>query len=547
MTHQSRDMTFPPDLRHSDGTGPTPHKRPVYQNLLPPCNHACGAGENIQGWLDLLNQGQEQQAWQLLVQDNPMPAVLGRVCYHPCETSCNRAQVDSAVSIHQAERYLGDQALTQGWNIQPMTQPSGKKVLIVGAGPSGLSASYHLALLGHQVEIFEAGPVAGGMMHFGIPAYRLPRDVLAAEVKRIEQLGVQIHLNHPVKDLQQALKQGQFDAAFVAIGAHLSRKIDIPAREASHILDAVQYLREAGTGGQPMLGRRVAVYGGGNTAMDAARTARRLGAEDAMIIYRRDRDHMPAHDFEADEAMEEGVKIHWLRTIRDFKDQQITIEKMELDEQGQPQPTGELETLEADALVLALGQQTDASLLESFNDIEPNDDGTVDVNHKMMTQHPGIFAGGDMVPSQRTVTAAIGHGKKAARNIHGYLTSQENPTQKSPIVPFEALHLWYQTEASSTPQPELDAKQRSHSFTEVLGGLDGEQVRYEASRCFSCGNCFECDGCFGACPEDAIIKLGKGQFYRVDYDRCTGCGACVLQCPTAAIHMTTPDTGAKHD
>ena len=292
---------------------------------------------------------------------------------------------------------------------------------MVGGGPSGLSAAYHLARLGHAVEIHEAGPMAGGMMHFGIPAYRMPRDVLEAEIGRIEAMGVRIVLNHKVEDVLAEMRDGGFDAAFIAVGAHLSKRTDIPARDAGKMLDAVSFLQEVETGAAPKLGRRVAIYGGGNTAMDAARVAKRLGAEEALIIYRRDRAHMPAHGFEADEALEEGVKIHWLRTIKAIDQTTFTVEVMEVDESGRPQPTGRFETLEADALIMALGQETDTAFLRSVPDVEFKADGTVEVDANMMTGHAGMFAGGDMVPSERTVTVAVGHGKKAARHIDAYL------------------------------------------------------------------------------------------------------------------------------
>lgn len=535
---KGRDLTAPPDLKNSDGTGPVSHKRPLYKDYMPPCNQQCPAGENIQGWLDLVYKKQFEEAWQLLIENNPLPAVHGRVCYHPCETGCNRENVDNAVSIHQVERHLGDMAIENGWTPRIKNRKSDKKVLIVGAGPSGISAAYHLCRLGHDVEVRDAGPIAGGMLHFGIPAYRLPRDVLANEIKRIEDMGVKFTLDHKVDDLRKEKEQGNFDAVFVAIGAHVSKKINIPAREAGRIMDAVSYLRDVGEGKKLQLGRRVAIYGGGNTAMDAARTAKRMGAEETIIIYRRDMDNMPALKFEAEEALEEGVKINWLRTIKEIDVDQIKVEKMKIDENGRPVPTGEFENLAADSLILALGQNIDSDLLDSFPEIQFEKDGTVVVNNQMMTSSSGIFAGGDMVPSERTVTIATGHGKKAAKYIHAFLSSAVyEPPEKTPVVPFDALHLWYHTDAAVSEQPSIPLEIRTQSFDEVLGSLTQDEAIYEASRCYSCGNCFECDGCYGACPEDAIIKLGKGRFYQVDYSKCTGCSACVLQCPTAAIHM----------
>lgn len=540
MKLQSHDMTNPVDLLLSDGTGPCAQRQPVYQNYLPPCNNSCPAGENIQGWLALAQAQKFEQAWQLLIAENAMPAVHGRVCYHPCESVCNRSNVDTTVSIHQVERFLGDKAIEENWQPKFDARKSGKKVLIVGAGPSGLSAAYHLTRLGHQVEIRDAGPIAGGMMHFGIPAYRLPRNILAAEIKRIEDMGVIMTLDHKVENLKDEKTDGQFDAVFVAVGAHISHKVEIPSREAGNILDAVSYLREVGKGEKPKLGRRVAIYGGGNTAMDAARTAKRLGAQETLIIYRRDMKQMPAHQFEAEEALEEGVKINWLRTIKEINLDQITVEKMILDDNGKPQGTGEFETLEADSLILALGQNIDSQLLACYPEIEFKSDGTVIVDEQMMTNRNGIFAGGDMVPSDRTVTIATGHGKKAARHIHAFLSGTvQKIKEKSPIADFESLNLWYLTEAEQSQQPTIPVDKRDHSFVEIVGSLNAEQATFEASRCYSCGNCFECDGCYGACPEQAIIKLGEDRFYQVDYSRCTGCTACTLQCPTGAIHMVT--------
>ncbi|MEJ2534774.1 MAG: NAD(P)-binding protein [Gammaproteobacteria bacterium] len=537
MNSERKDITRPPDLSRKSGTGPVRLQQPIYFNSLPPCNDACPAGENIQAWLDRAQAGAFEDAWRVLVRDNPMPAIHGRVCYHPCESACNRAQVDEPVSVHAVERFLGDLALEHGWTVPVEAAPSGKRVLIVGAGPSGLSAAWHLALLGHEVEIREAGPMAGGMMRFGIPAYRMPRDVLDAEVRRIEELGVRILLDTKVEDVLAEKEAGGFDAVFMAIGAHLAKRVDIPAREAGRILDAVSYLASVERGEAPKLGRRVAIYGGGNTAMDAARTAKRLGADEAMIIYRRDRDHMPAHGFEADEAEAEGIKINWLRTIREIDETRFTVEVMEVDENGRPQPTGRMETLEADSLVLALGQNVDTSVLEAIPGVTL-EDNVVQVDANMMTGAEGVFAGGDMVPSERTVTVATGHGKKAARHIDAWLrgTVYEHPP-RPPVVGYEKLHLHYRTEADQRRQASLPAETRAADFSEVLAGLGLDEVRYEAARCYSCGNCFECDGCLGACPEHAIRRGTDDHPYVIDYERCTGCEACVSQCPCNAMMM----------
>ncbi len=544
MNAERIDRTSPADLQeHSKGTGSVRTRKPVYMDFLPPCNHACPAGENIQAWLALAQEGRYREAWAKLVEENPMPAIHGRVCYHPCEDNCNRKFTDTAVSIHAVERFLGDMAIAEGWQF-PIAdlKPTGKRVLIVGGGPSGLSAAYHLRRAGHDIEIHEAGPVLGGMMHFGIPPYRLPRQILDAEVARIVEMGIRVELNHKVVDLLGEKISGGFDAVFVAIGAHLSKKVGIPSRDAGQILDALTFLRDVEQGTAPQLGRRVAIYGGGNTAMDAARVAKRLGYE-PLIIYRRDREHMPAHDFEADEALAEGVKINWLRTIKEIDNTAFTVEVMRINDQGRPEGTGKYETLEADALILALGQDTDSAFLSNVPGITLDRDGVVAVGPDMMTGSRGIFAGGDMVPSERTVTVAVGHGKTAARHINGFLMGK--PFARAPkhsVVGPEGLHVWYKTLAPQREQKALDENVRVQDFQEVMAGLTEAEARYEAQRCLSCGNCFECDGCYGACPEDAVIKLGPGKRYRFDYTRCTGCAVCFEQCPCHAIEMIL-DTG----
>ncbi|MBV8429950.1 MAG: NAD(P)-binding protein, partial [Solirubrobacterales bacterium] len=430
-------------------TGSWRTERPLYVHHQAPCCQACPAGEDPQAWLFHAEEGDYEAAWRTIMEENPFPAVMGRVCYHPCESSCNRAQLDEAVGINSVERFLGDEALRRGWAVEA-PEPTGKRVLVVGAGPSGLSAAYHLARLGHGVTIKDAGPRPGGMMRFGIPKYRLPRDVLDAEIERIRGLGVEIELDCKVTNVLATQEAGGFDAVFLAIGAQLARRTYIPAGSAARMLDALSMLRSQEGEERPLLGRRVVVYGGGDTAIDAARTARRLGADEAIIVYRRTRDRMPAHESELEEALEEGVLIRWLSTIKRADPGKLVVERMELDDSGFPQPTGQLEELQADSLVLALGEETDLSLVDGVAGIEV-EDGVVKVGPTMMTGHPGIFAGGDMIPAERTVTTAIGHGQLAARNIHAWLNGTLfQPELERPLAGFGELNPWYYSDAPRT-------------------------------------------------------------------------------------------------
>jgi NADPH-dependent glutamate synthase beta subunit-like oxidoreductase len=521
-------------------TGSWRTERPVYVNRLPPCNNGCPAGENVQAWLYEAEEGGAgyERAWRKILEDNPFPAVMGRVCYHPCETPCNRAQLDEAVGINSVERFLGDRAIELGWKLEARPE-TGKRVLVVGAGPSGLAAAFHLARLGHGVTVLDAGPAPGGMMRFGIPKYRLPRDVLDAEIQRILDLGVTLELSTTVSNVLETMEEGDFDAVFLAVGAQLGKRAYIPAGSAAHVLDAVSLLRSMEGEEKPFLGRRVVVYGGGNTAMDAARTAKRLGADESIVVYRRTRERMPAHDFEVEEAEQEGVLMKWLSTVKSADEGRLVVERMELDETGFPQPTGELEELEADSLVLALGQETDLSLLEGVSGLEV-EDGVVAVGPNMMTGYPGIFAGGDMVPAERTVTVAVGHGKKAARNIHAWLSQLGGSAhEKHALASFENLNTWYYADAPRTVQPVLELARRQSTFDEIVGGLDESTALYEARRCLSCGNCFSCDNCYGVCPDNAVMKLDgpPGERYAIDYDYCKGCGLCAAECPCGAIEL----------
>ena len=517
--------------------------RPVYVNRLPPCNAKCPAGEKCRDWLFLAQSGDYEGAWKEIVEDNPFPAVMGRVCYHTCQTACNRGDLDEPVGINAVERFLGDHALKLGWKLPQPAEEKGKRILVVGAGPAGLSAAYHLRRMGYAVHVVESAEAAGGMMRYGIPKYRLPREVLDEEIARIEALGVEFEFGREVSDLAAEMKAGGYAAAFIGAGASLAHRAYIPAGDAAHIMDAVSLLRSveaSSPGEEPLLGRRVVVYGGGNTAIDVARTAKRLGSE-PIVVYRRTRERAPAHAFEIEEALEEGVSMKWLSTISEAERGAIRIEKMKLDESGYPQPTGEYETIEADSLVLALGQETNLSFLSALPELKV-EKGSVVVDERMMTSVPGIFAGGDVVPGDRNVTVAIGHGKRAAKAMDAWIRG-EALSAKDPEDPatFEKLNAWYYADAPQKIRPQLDIVRRQTTFEEVLEGLTEENALFEARRCMSCGNCFECDNCYGVCPDNAVVKLGPGKKFRFNYDYCKGCGICANECPCGAIEMVRED------
>ena len=517
-------------------TGSWRVERPVYVHRLPPCNQGCPAGEDIQGWLSLAEEGDGEGAWRRIMEVNPLPAVMGRACFHPCETACNRAQIDEAVGINAVERSLGDRAVRQGWTVPVTAPPTGHRVLVVGAGPAGLSAAYHLRLSGHEVEVRDSAALPGGMLRYGIPAYRLPRDVVDAEVARIEAMGVTLVMGSPVTDAARALEEG-FDAVFVGVGAQRGRRAEIPAGDAGRVVDAVSLLHGLEDGSPAVLGRTVVVYGGGDTAMDAARTAERLGATETVVVYRRNRDRMPAHDEEVEDALAEGVRMRWLSTVSRVEGGRLVVERMELDADGFPRPTGELEELEADSLVLALGQDADLALLEGVAGVR-TDGGVVAVDADQRTGHPGVFAGGDVVGGERTITAAVGEGRRAAAAVDAWLDGREpgHPAER-PVATADRLNTWYYEDAPRTIRPRLEAVRRRSTFDEVVGGLDDEEALFEARRCLSCGNCFECDNCFGVCPDNAVIKLGPGRGYEFDLDFCKGCGICVEECPCGAIDL----------
>lgn len=533
----STDITKPVDLlTHAEGTGPLRFRRPVYMDFMPPCNSACPAGENIQAWLAQAQSGNYFEAFQVLVEDCPFPAIMGRVCVKPCETGCNRNHIDKTINIHAVERYIGDEAIRQKWPIQYVAYDTKKRVLVIGAGPSGLSAAYHLARLGHTVEVYEAGSEPGGLLRTGIPDYRLPKDILDAEINRILRMGVTIRVNRRVEDVLTEKQAGNFDAVYVSIGAQRIHQEDFKQDNSVPIIDAFSFFRESHTNPAPYTKKKVLIYGGNKLAMYIARIIKRFGS-DASVYFYGDQKMMPAYDYETEDALAEGVDVQRLRSISRIENKKVVLEIMKV-EKGKAVGTGEFEIVEADVLINANKQETDSGLLRHVSNIKINEDGTVVIDAQRMAGE-GIFAGGDMLPGEnRSATIAIGHGKKAARYINGYLS--QNPyakPDKHQTASFKKLHMWYKTDAPQKEQDKLAPAEAVKSFDEVIHGLTEAEARFEAQRCLSCGNCFECDGCFGACPEDAIIKLGKGNRYKFNYEACTGCAVCYEQCPCHAIEM----------
>jgi len=542
------DITKPVDLSiHAEGTGPQRFRRPVYVDFMPPCNSACPAGENIQAWMAQAQAGNYFDAFQTIMEENPFPAIMGRVCVKPCETGCNRNHIDETVNIHAVERYIGDEAIRHHWQINYKARLTGKRILVVGAGPGGLSAAYHLARMGHTVEVFEAGGHPGGLLWTGVPDYRLPKEILDAEIDRLVRMGVRIRLNYKVQDVLMEKEAGNFDAVYLSIGAQLIHKEDFPQDDSIYITDAFSFFNQIRETTSPYIQKKVVVYGGGKLALYLSRIIKRFGSE-AAVFFPGDKKMMPAYDYETEDALAEGVEVQLMRRISKIENKTITLEILKL-EKGKAVDTGEFEIINADVLIVANKQESDAAFLRAIPAIKINDDGTVVIDVQRMTGQEGIFAGGDMLPGEnRSSTIAIGHGKKAAKYMDAFLSKQAyQKPDKHPTAGFRKLHMWYKTDAPQKEQDKLAPAEAVKSFEEVIAGLTEPEAKFEAQRCLSCGNCFECDGCFGACPEQAIIKLGKGNRYKFNYNACTGCAVCYEQCPCHAIEMIPEPVNSTSD
>ncbi len=550
-------------------TGAWRTQRPLYEDKTPPCNAACPAGNDIVGFIQKIVKEDFEGAWKILKEENPFPGICGRVCFHPCETKCNRGSFDEPIAIHSLERWIADMASDMNFKLDKAREKRKERIAIIGAGPAGLSCAYHLAKLQYDVTVFESLPFAGGMLRMGIPTYRLPRDVLDRELLDIASLEVKIRTGVTVgEDLAWEDLLKDYQAIFISTGAHRSRALQIPGEKEKNVLKGLELLKKINLKKRITLGEKVAIIGGGNTAIDVARSLVRLGKK-ATILYRRSREEMPAFEGEIMEALEEGVKIRYLvNPIRiGQKDSLRRIEclRMELgekDESGRrkpiPIPYSNFH-IDVDHVIVAAGEEIEASFLP---DRLEKRGGIVLTRKDGFTGIKGIFAGGDVASLQRTVAHAIGSGKKAALSIDCYLHDRdaeeairqiligdgpslsiyrylhpEERMRQSHIVAFEELNLDYFESAKRQEEPKRSVKERIKGFQEISSTLSESMALVESGRCFSCGTCNECEVCYVFCPDAAVIK-NHGQFlHDVDYDYCKGCGICFSECPRGAISL----------
>ena len=557
-------------LGHMDWnkTGAWRAQRPFYEDKTPPCSAACPVGNDIVAFIQKIAQGDFEGAWNLIKEENPFPGVCGRVCFHPCESKCNRGSYDEPIAIHALERFVSDFASNLNKTIQKTSGARKEKVAVIGSGPAGMSCAYHLAKLGYDVTVFESSSLAGGMLRTGIPSYRLPKVVLDREISNIVAMGVEIHTEMPFGEKLELDDLKAYQAIFIATGAHRSRSLQIPGEKGRSIFSGLDLLKKINLSKKVKLGDRVAIIGGGNTAIDVARSVIRLGKK-ATILYRRSKEEMPAFEEEMVEALEEGVKIRYLvNPIRiQQKDslQRLECLRMELgekDESGRRKPVPiphSKFSFEADSVVIAAGEEIEVSFLPK--DMEKRE-GIVLTQRDGGTGIKGIFAGGDLTSNQRTVAHAIGSGKKAALAIDCYLKGKDSeealrqiligegpsisvfrylhPGERlmSPhVVTFEELNMDYFEPLKRRGESKGPIKKRIRGFEEVTGGFTKGIALEEAERCFSCGTCNECENCYVFCPDASIIKTGELFSHQVDYDFCKGCGICFSECPRGAISL----------
>jgi NADPH-dependent glutamate synthase beta subunit-like oxidoreductase len=552
-------------------TGSWKYIRPIYRDRVAPCNEACPVGIDIEAYMNLLREGRVTEARDLLLRENPMPAVTGRVCYHPCENACNRRTFDQPVSIHAVERALGDLALAAPPpEPAPRTRP--ETVAVVGSGPAGLACAYHLAQLGYGATVFEAADEPGGVLRWGIPEYRLPKEVLATEIDRIRAFGVEIRCGVRVGSDLPWDDLDRFDAVFVATGVDRSRNLEVPGESAEGVRSGLAFLREVNSGRTPSLGRWVIVVGGGNTAMDCARTALRLGSK-PVVLYRRTRAEMPATDEEISEAEQEGIPFHFLAApvaihSREGRVTRLRCVRMRLgeaDESGRRRPVpieGSEFELPADTVLTAIGEAPD---FDHLPDDLKRDAWVVGVDPWGETSRPRFFAGGDIVDQAHTVADALGSGKRAAIGIDIALSGKDgtelaalrygrvgnasvtrwrrdDPVHRNgpvnEVVPFDDLNMDYFARVARHQDRHLPATRSGECFTEANQGLTQGAALAEAGRCFNCGVCNQCEICLIFCPDVAISRRPDGTGFDIAYDYCKGCGVCNAECPRGAMAMT---------
>ncbi len=552
-------------------TGSWKYIKPIYQDKTAPCQEGCPAGEDIEGYMYLLSQGKFEEAWELLRRDNPLPSICGRICFHPCELACNRKDFDESLSINQVERFLGDYGLKNGKIPLVSKKKRKEKIAVIGSGPAGLSCAYQLAIMGYQVTIFEALKVLGGILRIGIPAYRLPKDILEAEIKLIQDMGVEIRTGIRVgKDIKFS-DLDTYQAIFVSTGVHISRNMGAKGENQKGVLSGLEFLKDLNLGKEVKLGKRVAIIGGGNTAMDAARSTLRLGSE-PIIIYRRTKNEMPAIEDEIHEAERENIEFIFLAApveviSKNGKIREIECIKMELgkpDESGRrrPEPVeGSNFKIKIDNVITAIGEKADLSYLPEDIKVEW---GTVVVDELCRTNRKGVYAGGDMIDQPHTVVDAINSGKKAAIAIDSDLKGVKvdferiqigetggismekyfgsNMLQKvdhsNSIVHIEEINSDYFEHVNRMAKPRIDVDQAKRSFIEVNTGFTEEMFQKEVSRCFNCGVCNECEVCLIFCPDNAIKIKNDEKGFEFKYDYCKGCGICAKECPRNAMSMT---------